>query len=359
MGLESLTNSVEGKISGYAQPKGKIAAMVGFYAMLTSDVVYGLGSKINRTMPSASSQVDKIVMDRRRANGEGYVENEQMAVVTGANCGIGFETAKAIGRAGYHTILACRNEELGREAVERLERQTGLEGRFEFQELDLSSLASVRSFVDGFKARDKPLDILVNNAGVMMCPLGKTKDGIELQFGTNHVGHFALTTGLLDQLKQAKNGARIVTVASLGAFMMCEIDYDALADDSRYDRTNSYGYSKLANILFSTALARKLQGTGVTSNVVHPGVVATNLTRHVGSSRIASFKNSAERALFVDPMAGALSSIYLALSPDAEGVTGQMYARALPMTMHPAAESIEMQDKLWDYTENVIAKSSQ
>ncbi|KAJ1666867.1 hypothetical protein EV178_001951 [Coemansia sp. RSA 1646] len=352
MGLESAMNSFEAKVHTFSQPKSKLINRVGFYTMLTSELIYGLGSKIDRTVPSISSRVDRIVMDSRGSHGDEFVENERMAIVTGANSGIGFETAKALGRAGYHTILACRNSEAGQETVERLQRQTGHEGRYEFVELDLASLQSVHKFVAEFKARGKALDVLVNNAGVMMCPYSKTKDGVEMQFGTNHVGHFALTTGLLDELKEAPH-ARVVIVASLGAFMVQKIDYDAVADEAKYSRTENYAYSKLANVLFTTALARKAPGISV--NAMHPGWVATNLSRHVSTN---SIKNAFENALLIDPMTGALSSIYLALSPDAKDVSGEFYARALPMASHPIAGDVAEQDKLWEYTENLITKAS-
>ncbi|KAJ2323157.1 hypothetical protein GGH92_010971, partial [Coemansia sp. RSA 2673] len=191
---------------------------LGVACLLGSELGYAMASKFDRSVPSATSCIDHIVMDSRNQSKKNKVPNEQKtAVVTGANSGVGYETAKALGRAGYLTILACRNMESGNEAMERLQRQTGLEDRFEVMALDLASLASVREFVDKFKARNCALDILVNNAGLMMCPYGKTKDGIELQFGTNHVGHFALTTGLLECLKRAEDGARVVTVSSMRA----------------------------------------------------------------------------------------------------------------------------------------------
>ncbi|KAJ2560008.1 hypothetical protein EV175_000009 [Coemansia sp. RSA 1933] len=350
MGLESATNSFGKRVYNFSHTKGGLVSRAGFYTMLAGEFIYGLGSKVDRTVPSASSRIDRMVLDNRGTHGDDFVENERMALVTGANSGIGFETAKALGRAGYHTILGCRNAEAGAEAVARLERQTGLEGRYECVALDLASLESIRGFVDAFKARGASLDILVANAGVMMCPLGKTADGVEMQFGTNHVGHFALTTWLKDSLS---DDARVVVVASLGAFMVDAIDYDAIEDGAKYDRSENYAYSKLANILFANALARKVPGVAV--NAVHPGWVATNLTRHVSTNGI---KNAVENALLIDPMTGALSSIYLALAPEAKDISGKMFARMLPMMQHPAADDVAAQDKLWEYTENIIAKAS-
>ncbi|KAI8319671.1 hypothetical protein GQ54DRAFT_238152, partial [Martensiomyces pterosporus] len=275
----------------------------------------------------------------------------KVAIVTGANSGIGFETAKALGRAGFHTILACRSEESGKEALEILVRQTGLEDRFEIMKLDLSSLESVGAFVEEFKKRGTPLDVLVDNAGVMMCPYAKTKDGIEMQFGTNHVGHFALTMGLLDSLKAAKQGARVVVVSSLAASFTQEIAYESIEKEEAYDKTGNYAVSKLANITFANTLARKLEGTGVAVNSLHPGSVATNLTRHVGTS---SIQHAVESMLLLDVQAGALTSIYLALSPEVEGETGLFFSRCLQMDAHPKSLDVAEQDKLWEYTEKLI-----
>ncbi|KAJ2846823.1 hypothetical protein GGI22_006146 [Coemansia erecta] len=351
MGLESATNAFEEKVYGFMYPKGALMTRLGFYTMLATEFAYGMGSKIDRSVPSASSRIDRLILDNRsNSSSEVPAENERMAIVTGANSGIGFETAKALGRAGYHTILACRNGESGKEAVERLQRQTGLDDRYEMVELDLASLQSVKQFVEAFRRRGKPVDVLVNNAGVMMCALGKTADGVETQFGTNHVGHFALTTGLQDCFHE---GTRVIVLSSLAAFMVNTIDYDAIEDTARYSKTDNYAYSKLANILFAKALARKLPGVAV--NMVHPGWVATNLSRHVGVNGI---KSAVENALLIDPMAGALSSVYLALAPEAGGVTGKMYARAMPMGQHPAADDVAQQDKLWEYTEQLIARAS-
>ncbi|KAJ1785721.1 hypothetical protein LPJ59_006082, partial [Coemansia sp. RSA 2399] len=165
MGLESATNAFEEKVYGFMYPKGALMTRVGFYTMLASEFVYGMGSKIDRSMPSASSRIDRLILDSRSSSSDAAAENERLAIVTGANTGIGFETAKALGRAGYHTILACRNGESGKEAVERLQRQTGLEDRYEMVELDLASLQSIKQFVEAFKGRGKPVDVLVNNAG--------------------------------------------------------------------------------------------------------------------------------------------------------------------------------------------------
>ncbi|KAJ2492791.1 hypothetical protein IWW47_004928 [Coemansia sp. RSA 2052] len=353
MGLASLANSVQGTIINNTMSSNKALQTLCNLGILASEVGYALASKLDRSIPASASRIDRIVMDSRNRSESNKVPNEQKtAVVTGANSGIGYETAKALGRAGFHTILACRNAEQGKEAVERLERQTGLEDRFEVMALDLASLESVRAFVEAFKARDCTLDILVNNAGLMMSPYGKTKDGIELQFGTNHVGHFVLTQGLLDTLKRAEDGARIVVVSSMAAYMTPEISYEGIELESKYNKTNNYAISKLANMTYARALARKLEGANVTVNAVHPGSVATNLTRHVGTSGI---QHAAEGAMLLDAITGALTTIYVAMAPEVDGESGKYYSRCLQMDMHPKALDPAEQDNLWAYTEKLIA----
>ncbi|KAJ2866372.1 Retinol dehydrogenase 14 [Coemansia aciculifera] len=356
MGLAKVANSVQGSIINNTMSNNKVLQTLCNMGILASEVTYALASKLDRSVPAPTSRIDRIVMESRNQSEKNEVPNEKKtAIVTGANSGIGFETAKALGRAGFHTILACRSVEQAKEAVERLERQTGLEERFEVMALDLASLESVNTFVEQFKARDCSLDVLVNNAGLMMSPYGKTKDGIELQFGTNHVGHFALTTGLLDNLKRAEDGARIVVVSSMAAFMTPEISYEGIELESKYNKTTNYAISKLANMTFARALARKLEGSQVTVNVVHPGSIATNLTRHIGTSGI---QHAAENAMLLDVSAGALTTVYVAMSPDVEGESGMFYSRCLQMDMHPKALDLAEQDNLWAYTEKVLAEKT-
>ncbi|KAJ1668975.1 hypothetical protein GGF38_002613, partial [Coemansia sp. RSA 25] len=343
MGLASLANSVQGTIINNTMSSNKALQTLCNLGILASEVGYALASKLDRSIPASASRIDRIVMDSRNRSESNKVPNEQKtAVVTGANSGIGYETAKALGRAGFHTILACRNAEQGKEAVERLERQTGLEDRFEVMALDLASLESVRAFVEAFKARDCALDILVNNAGVA-CPYNQTKDGIEMQFGTNHVGHFALTLGLLDCLKHAEDGSRVVIVSSMAAYMVARISYDGIEQKEKFFSMRNYALSKLANMTFAKALATRLHGSGVSVNAVNPGAVATNISRHGANHR---YQRAILGAMFLDPPTGAICSIYAALSPDVDGVSGKFYTRCLPMDMHPMALDAIEQERL-------------
>ncbi|KAJ2081048.1 hypothetical protein H4R24_002619 [Coemansia sp. RSA 988] len=353
MGLGSFINWFQAVIARRTLRGGPYTQYYGFIPIWAGDFIFGFLNKFDVTIPLASTRIDRIVLQARSKSEQCTVPNEQkLAIVTGANSGIGYETAKAVGRAGYYTILACRNPETGKEAVERLERQTGLTDRFKFMELDLASIESVDKFVHDVKAREGPVDLLVNNAGLMGCPFSTTKDGVELQFGTNHVGHFALTTGLLDKLKQAKDGARVVVLASIAAFLQSDIDYERVSLKSRYNEWMSYGNSKLANLLFATTLARRLEGTGVTVNAAHPGTVATGLMRFVG---VNSLFTMLQNIVLDSPQVGSLTSIHLALSPTVGSVTGKLYARGIEREMHLSGYDVAKQDKLWEFTEELVA----
>ena len=203
-------------------------------------------------------------------------QSGRVAIVTGANSGLGLVTARELARAGARVVMACRDEEKGREAVRAVEvRAPGSE--LELEALDLASLDSVRSFAERVRERHAALDLLINNAGVMATPRRETADGFELQFGTNHLGHFALTGLLLDTL-EGRDDARVVTLSS-GAHRSGRIAFDNLGGERRYFRWRAYGQSKLANLMFALELDRRLRAAGSTikSLAAHPGWSATNL----------------------------------------------------------------------------------
>lgn len=204
-------------------------------------------------------------------------------IITGANTGIGKETAIDLAkRKADRVILACRNDSLGKKAVEDVKKASRNEN-VEYRHIDLASLASVRKFAQGILDEGIPVDILINNAGIMRCPYWKTEDGFEMQFGVNHLGHFLLTNLLLERIKQSPN-ARIVNVSSK-AYLRCSgINFDDINSEKSYDPGKAYGQSKLANILFTKVLAEKLRGTSVTTNTLHPGVIWTELGRHMEKS---------------------------------------------------------------------------
>jgi NAD(P)-dependent dehydrogenase (short-subunit alcohol dehydrogenase family) len=280
-------------------------------------------------------------------------QSGRTAVVTGANSGIGWDTARALAAKGARVIVACRNEDKGRDAEQRIRKQVP-NAEVRFESLDLGSLASVRAFADKLGAAEGRLDLLVNNAGVMMTPRGKTADGFETQLGTNHLGHFALTGLLLESLRRAP-AARVVNLSSL-AHLWGRIVFEDLQSERSYDPTRAYGQSKLANLLFTRELARRLAASGSTalSAAAHPGSTRTELQRH---SRLMA---AAVRLVSQLPPEGALPSLYAATAPDVRG--GEYFgpsrmfgmlgpperARSTPRSQDPAIAR-----RLWEVSEQL------
>ncbi len=236
----------------------------------------------------------------------------KIAIVTGANSGIGFEMARALAGKGATVILACRSRDKGEAAVRKIDREHP-EAKAELMQLDLSDLASVHRFADGFIGRYDRLDILINNAGIMAPPFGKTADGFESQFGTNHLGHFALT-GLLYDLIIHTPRARVVTVSS-GGHRFGEIDFNNLNAEKGYDGQRAYAQSKLANLLFMYELQRRFEAAGVDAiaAAAHPGWTATNLQVHWRMVRMLN------PLIAQQPKMGALPALYAATAPDVQG----------------------------------------
>src|SRR5581483_6539775 len=204
----------------------------------------------------------------------------RVAVITGANTGLGYETAAALAAKGAHVVLAVRNLEKGKDAAALIaKRNPGAD--VTLQELDLTSLESIHAAADQLRSDHDHIDLLINNAGVMWTPKSTTRDGFELQFGTNHLGHFALTGLLLDRLLPVA-GSRVVTVSSLGHRIRADIHFDDLQWDRSYSRVGAYGQSKLANLLFTYELQRRLAPHGTTiATAAHPGGSRTELTRNL------------------------------------------------------------------------------
>ena len=283
------------------------------------------------------------------------------AAVTGANSGLGLVTARELARAGARVVLACRNLDKGHAAVDEI-RAAVPEAQLQLEELDLASLASVRGFADRFRATHDRLDLLINNAGVMAPPRRRTADGFELQFGTNHLGHFALTTALLDRM-EGREDARVVTLSST-AHKMGRINFDNLAGDRHYFRWNAYGQSKLANLLFALELDRRLRAAGSTvkSLAAHPGYAATNL-QSAGPPMVDRLVMKVGNALVAqsDEM-GALPILYAATEPGLEGGTyigpdSFREQRGHPTIVQPngRARDPETARRLWDVSERLTA----
>jgi NAD(P)-dependent dehydrogenase (short-subunit alcohol dehydrogenase family) len=285
----------------------------------------------------------------------------RVAVVTGANSGLGFVTARELARAGARVVLACRNLDKGHAAVDQI-RAAVPEAQVQLEELDLASLASVRGFAERFKATHDGLDLLINNAGVMGTPRRRTADGFELQFGTNHLGHFALTTALLETM-EGREDARVVTLSST-VHKMGRINFDNLNGDRHYFRWNAYGQSKLANLLFALELDRRLRAAGSTvkSLAAHPGYAATNL-QSAGPPLFDRLVMVASNALIAqsDEM-GALPILYAATQPGLEGGTyvgpdSFREQRGHPTLVQPngRARDPETARRLWEVSERLTA----
>lgn len=245
----------------------------------------------------------------------------KIALITGANSGIGFEAAKALAEKGAHVIMACRNPEKANEAMTKIRSNTPY-ADIEFLPMDLASQRSIKEAVSIFKEKHNQLDMLINNAGVMWLPKSKTEDGYEMQFGTNHLGHFTLTGLLLDILLNTAN-SRIVTVSSLGHYTG-KIHFDDIQLDKRYGKHKSYAQAKLANLIFAYELNRKLKAAGKTTRsiAVHPGGSSTNLATP-GFEKGASLFTGAAKVFFpyITQTAenGALPTLYGATAEGAHG----------------------------------------
>ncbi|MCA9646196.1 MAG: SDR family oxidoreductase [Myxococcales bacterium] len=277
----------------------------------------------------------------------------RVAIVTGSNSGIGFETARVLGAHGARVVLACRNTAKAEEALGRIKSQHR-EAQVEVLTLDLSSLESVKDFAQRFRADYGRLDLLINNAGVMMPPFGKTKEGFELQFGTNHLGHFALTAHLIDLVNAAPDG-RVVSVSSV-AHRFAKLDFDNLNAEKGYSKLGAYGQSKLANLLFTYELDRRLKAAGVStiSAAAHPGWTSTNLQRTTGWIRVFN------PFFGMQPLGGALPTLRAATDAGVPGGTywgpsGLFELRGAPHRVESNKRSHEETTaaQLWDVSERL------
>ncbi|WP_211655747.1 oxidoreductase [Planococcus alpniumensis] len=280
------------------------------------------------------------------------------AIITGANSGLGLETAKTFVRLGARVILAVRDLEKGKAAEQEI-REESPKAPIEVMKLDLSDLESVRAFAETFISRFDSLDLLVNNAGVMTPPYAKTKDGFELQFGSNHLGHFALTGLLLPLLIHTEN-SRVVTLSSL-AHRNAAIDFDNLDGSKGYKAMKFYGQSKLANLMFATELDKRLKQHGLSTLSIgcHPGISSTNLFKIGGREMPRIFKGLMNRYL-QPPSMGALPTVYAATS---SGITGGEYIgpdgkgqrRGYPTLEKPdpAVNDEAARQKLWNVSEQL------
>jgi NAD(P)-dependent dehydrogenase (short-subunit alcohol dehydrogenase family) len=282
----------------------------------------------------------------------------RVAVITGANTGLGYETAAALADRGAHVVLAVRNVDKGKDAAARITAQSP-HADVALQELDLTSLESVRAAAAQLRSAHDRIDLLINNAGVMWTPKSTTKDGFELQFGTNHLGHFALTGLLLDRLLPVA-GSRVVTVSSMGHRIRADIHFDDLQWERGYSRVAAYGQAKLANLLFTYELQRRLASHGTTiAAAAHPGGSRTELFRNLPAP-LARVFSVMEPLVAQEADMGALPTLRAATDP---GVLGGQYfgpdgfgeQRGYPNAVGSSDKShdVGLQRRLWAVSEEL------
>jgi retinol dehydrogenase-12/retinol dehydrogenase-13 len=275
-------------------------------------------------------------------------------VITGGNAGIGKETAVALAREGARVIITARDPVKGAAAVDDIVARSESTS-VEQMHLDLASISSIREFAAALTAKTDRLSVLVNNAGVILRRRQTTSDGFEMTFGVNHLGHFLLTELLHDLLEHAAP-SRIVVVAS-DAYKGARrgLDFaDLNLEHSRYGPYKAYCRSKLANILFTRELARRLDGSGVTANAVHPGIVATRLARDGDAGWLGDLAMMVARPFFNTPEQGARTTVYVASAAELESITGAYFAESLPAPTKRQAMDMAAAARLWDASKELL-----
>ncbi|KAA3660510.1 MAG: SDR family NAD(P)-dependent oxidoreductase [Chloroflexi bacterium] len=275
-------------------------------------------------------------------------------LVTGANSGVGKVTARELARMGANVVMVARSRERGEKALAEVQK-VSKNGNAKLMLSDLSSQQSIRALAAQFKAEHDRLDVLVNNAGAMFTNRSESVDGYEMTFALNHMGYFLLTDLLLDMLK-ASVPARIVNVAS-AAHSVGSVDFDDLQREKEYSGMQVYGQSKMMNILFTNELARRMQGSGVTANSLHPGFVRSNFGRK-NNGIIGSLLMPIAQLFAINEDKGAETQIYLASSPEVAGVTGKYFDKGHPHETHPFAQDVTAQKKLWEVSETAVLSTT-
>jgi len=280
-------------------------------------------------------------------------------VVTGGNSGIGFETAAALAAMGARVLVTARNADKGRAAVAELAQRLDGEGQLQLVVFDLADLSSVRRGAAEILELAPRLDVLVNNAGVVLSERAETVDRLEATFATNHLGPFLLTNLLLARIRESAP-SRIVNVASTAhASARKGIPFDDLQSEKHYAGMRVYGRSKLANILFTLELARRLEGSRVTANSLHPGTVRTGYGADGDARGLLAFGIKISSRLFLSPAKGARTSIYLASSPDVAGVSGEYFVKCRPKEPKRWAQDPDAARRLWQVSEELVGLSPQ
>ncbi|KAK7364345.1 hypothetical protein VNO80_12926 [Phaseolus coccineus] len=288
------------------------------------------------------------------------------AIVTGTTHGIGIETARVLALRGVHVIMAVRNVVAAKAVKEAILKEIHT-AKVDVKELDLSSMASVRKFASEFTSSSLPLNILINNAGITATPFSLSKDNIELQFATNHLGHFLLTHLLLDTMKKtanvSKREGRIVNVSSDGhQYTYPEgIRFDKINDESSFQLWHAYGQSKLANILHAKELARRFKEdrVDITANSLHPGAIITNIYKPeisgaVPTDLINMLGNYAMKSI----QQGAATTCYVALHPQVKGISGEYFSDNNVAKASSLAKDTDLAKKLWDFSMKIIYQNT-
>lgn len=305
---------------------------------------YYVGSAVITAIGAVYLLKDRI--NEYRFTGDEKLPNK-VVIITGANSGIGMETTKALAKREAKIIMACRDME----KCEAVRKEIAIEAKNKYiycRHCDLASQESIRKFVKRFKKEFKDLHVLINNAAVMNCPKAKTKDGIEMQLGVNYIGHFLLTNLLIDRLKESAP-SRIINVTS-AAYNRGKIKIDDFNSEKSYDPDEAYRQSKLANVIFTVELAKKLKGTGVTVNAVYPGSSDTEINRHL------SYHSSYISSVFVKPFAwlfiqsarqGATPVWIAAIDEELKDVTGCYFSKGRKTDLSKEAEDEKTSKWLW------------
>jgi len=276
----------------------------------------------------------------------------KVCLVTGATGGIGLITAQTLAARGANVVLVSRSAAKCEQTVAQIKTQTP-DAQVSYLAGDLSHMAEVRSVAERFLAQHDRLDVLVNNAGAVFTTRKESADGYEMTMALNHLNYFHLTTLLLDCLL-ASAPARIVNVSS-DAHRTGRIDFDDLMSERRYSAFRVYSMSKLANVLFTYELARRLEGSGVTANALHPGFVASNFGRSNGG--VWNLLMPVVQLFAISPQRGAETSLYLAASPAVEGVSGQYFDKQRPVKSAPASYDVAAQRRLWEVSEELVRQT--
>lgn len=280
--------------------------------------------------------------------------NEKICMITGANSGIGKETALELARMGATVVMVCRDRDRGEAALQEIKEESGNDS-VELMVADLASQRQIRRLVDDFRNRYEKLHLLINNAGVSMEKRTLTEDRIEYTFAVNHLACFLLTTQLMDPLTAAEEG-RIVNVSS-GAHRHVTMNFSNLQGEKKFKHWQQYSQTKLANILFTYELARRLDGTGITANSIQPGLVKTEIWNKIGESTLKKFFVRLISPFMQTPKDGAKTLIYAATAPELKHVSGRHFAKC-----QESIPTDESQDplhalKLWEISEKLTSKS--